>query len=82
MSTQEAVNLLREVVRRAKPGETISVVGCDRIQLAAIGSSYLREFGGTWRLDGKINELVLGTILVRFVVVDESFSGHHVVIVK
>lgn len=81
-TTQEAVNLLREMARKAKPDEVINVLGHDRVQLAAIGSTYLREFGGTWRLCGSINELVVNTVTIRFIQISEPFSGQYVLLVR
>ncbi len=81
-STQEAVNELRSIVAKAKPGETVSILGCDRMQLTIIGSTYLREYGGTWQLRDKSHELVVGGVTVRFVHVADSFVGHHILLVK
>jgi hypothetical protein len=51
-STQEGVNALRQAVVSSPDGAVVYVLSQDRIQLATVGSTYIREWGGFPRLTG------------------------------
>lgn len=65
-STQSAVNDLRWLVKMSRLGEVIAVVGKDRIQLACIGTTYVREYGGEIWANGDRPEVLVDNLIIKF----------------